>query len=155
VPAYWRIDVERHSRLTTAAEHHAHGNPIATTYSAYGMMVFETVDPTGAAPMHGTITVARDTGARSTFDVRILFPLDGPQEILTFECYTEEVSPTPARWQCRALVLEASEGDVTSFTVPTAFARVDHPVEQEACSVFVLPPDGDAEESEEPAEPAE
>jgi len=145
-PAFIRLDVQPHSRLTTARERAKNGNPIQATYSAQGMIVFQEVEPASEEPIRGTIVVARDTGARSAFDARLLFPTNGDQQLYSLDCYTEEASPTPASWQCRALVLNASADGVTSLSVPATFTRVD-PLDNEVCSLFVLPhPEADTEE---------
>jgi len=155
VPVFFRLDVERHSRLTTFRERRRYGNPVQTAYSAHGMIAFQEVEPVSEEPMHGTITVAHRKGARSTFDVRLLFPTDGDQQLYTFDCFTEEASATPELWRCRALVLNIAEGGVQSISVPlTSFARVD-PLEHELCSLFILPePDDEAEQLAGLAEPA-
>jgi hypothetical protein len=136
--SFIRLDIKPHSLLTSKREHRRFESPIQITYSAHGNIIFDSL---AVEPISGTITVAKDVGARSGFSLPLLFPNTSDRQFVSIDCYSEEASPAPEVWQCRGLTLDENAG---VRIIPDTFVRVN-PLEQERCSFFALP----AEEAEE------
>ena len=138
--SFLRLNVKRHSPLTTFKEKKESGLPVQTTYSAIGKLVIQIVPPRGPTRMEmaeGSVVVTEKNGARMAITVSDLFgSVKGT--ISHLECRTETSSATPAKWSsCKGLRI--TDGGIFPES-HFELVRVN-PLEHELCSFFeAVPP---------------
>ena len=128
-----RLDVKFHSRLTGLREKKEFGHPLQSAYSVHGKHVgpcgFDTMVATT-----GTVVSTRDAGQHMGLDSHasrgdgVLFGNDFCRSI-TFDCTTDEDSPTPQTWSCQ------SRNEFDIYHGISTLTRVN-PSADPLCSVF-------------------
>ena len=138
---YLRLNVKKHSRLTTRKEVKESHHPIQTTYTAIGKYIRSGGVLRDTALMHsaeGSVVVGNGGGARLAFTVKFGLNQKSPV-VWHLECGTPESSPTPKLWSgCTGLSLSKVPPEEGSGITPIRvfrFLRVD-PLEHKLCGFF-------------------
>jgi len=138
-----RLNVKKHSPLTTFKEKKQFDHPLQTTYSAMGKAIdAEFITPPSLGGVNGTVTVAKKTGARMVLSwSNQLTPWVNGLFTATVECSSAEASPTPQVWApCTSQFIFNNFFDPQILSLSTLTWRQIDPKEHEACSEFPDPP---------------
>jgi hypothetical protein len=137
----FRLDVEKHSKLSTRAEREAFGHAKQTAHSVHGKEIGGCGEGTTMA-LTGTVITARtkhDTtapvGARMGFEVHAARSAPLECRSITLDCSSPEESATPDVWNCES----RNEFDISHG--PSTLTKVDASLDP-LCSTFEAPTGG-------------
>ena len=138
-----RLNVKKHSVLTTGKGKYKLKHPRLTTYTAVGNTVTEIIADNNASnkdgnnivmwSAEGSVVKAEGEGARMGGTVtNQLADFQGDRFVCNFECGTKESSATPEEWTCEGVFFL---NDGSTVEDPFTLTRVN-PLDQPLCSFF-------------------
>ena len=130
-----RWDVERQARLSTPVEERRFGNPVMTTHRLHGIFYSGFVPDLPVIPLHGSLTSAKGVGTSVAVHAPAYFAAG---QFMSFECASEQASPTPFQMTCRFLIIDLPTNAILDPDPDEIVLTRLNPLQEPLCSSFVV-----------------